>query len=171
MAFWFGWLTQLSTWLVDCWCHPCYKKDKWQGVEFVTSDINLDLFCSNRESSLAQQNKGFNMRLWLVVPSACADIQFKNETGERTLLGSSTYNLISAPENELSMKGSWGSLTFKLTFKAFCSRPGPFVKAVWVHQKCSKDTRGNGKCCCFLSNFLWKWSALFWSVCFRNLCM
>lgn len=117
VAFWIGCLITLSTWLADCWCQPCYKKDKWQATEFVTSDINLDLFCSNQESSPAQQNMLFNMRSWLVVSSACADSQLNSETGERWLPGSPTYNLISE-EKELSTKGSWDSLTFMLTFRA-----------------------------------------------------
>lgn len=147
-SFLFGCLTKSSTWLVDCWCHPCYKKDKWQGMEFVTSAINLDLFCSNQESSPAQQNMVFNMRLWLVVSSVCADTQLKNETGERMLLGSSAYNLVSEPEKELSVKVSWkGHETVWLAdspLRLFCFRAGPFVKSCLHTQEMLQ--RYPGKC-------------------------
>lgn len=151
VASWFGWLTKLSTWLADCWCHPSYKKDKWQGMEFVTSDINLDLFCSNQESSPAQQILAFNMRLSLVLSFACADIQLKNETGERTLLGSSTCKLISEPEKELSMKGSWGSLTFTFTFKALLLQSWAICKSCLHTQE-------------MLQRYTGKWDLLMFSV-------
>lgn len=67
----FSWfISKSSTWLVDCWCHPCHKKDKWQGMEFVTSDISLDLFWSNQESNPTLQNMLFNMKSWLAATLA-----------------------------------------------------------------------------------------------------
>lgn len=154
-AFYSSWFTWSSR-LADRWCRPCYKKDKWQGMEFVTSDINLDLFCSNQESNPAQQNMLFNTRSWLVAAPDLSWQPIKKKKKEEKRGGIRSYicDSISELRRKPRIEGPWDSMTFTSTAVAPLAQRWSFCKTYYVCHKCYRNVEENIICLCFQFNSL-----------------